>query len=70
MIKLWVPLRDLYGKKPQRVKDWSKFYLHNHIWELVAVLPRCKPLGAKWTFKRKIKLDDSSDNYKVRLKVK
>ena len=38
--------------------------LQNHTWELVDLPPRCKPLGYKWIFKRKMKADGSIDKYK------
>uniref|UniRef100_A0A2N9ISW3 Reverse transcriptase Ty1/copia-type domain-containing protein n=1 Tax=Fagus sylvatica TaxID=28930 RepID=A0A2N9ISW3_FAGSY len=44
--------------------------LQNHTWELVDLPPGCKPLGYKWIFKRKIKVDGSIDKYKARLVVK
>ena len=33
--------------------------LQNHTWELVDLPPGCKPLGYKWIFKRKMKVDGS-----------
>ena len=33
--------------------------LQNHAWELVDILPGCKPLSSKWVFKRKRKADGS-----------
>jgi hypothetical protein len=44
--------------------------LQNHTWELVDLPPGCKPLGYKWIFKRKMKVDESIDKYKARLVVK
>ena len=35
--------------------------LQNHTWELVNLPPSCKPLGCKWIFKRKRKVDGSID---------
>ena len=32
--------------------------------------PCCKPLSSKWVFKRKLKVDRSIDEYKVRLVIK
>ena len=32
--------------------------------------PSCKPLGYKWIFKRKLKVDGSTNKYKARLVVK
>ncbi|KAH9671079.1 hypothetical protein KPL70_017207 [Citrus sinensis] len=44
--------------------------LKNHTWELVDLPPRCKPLGYKWIFKKKMKADGSIDKYKARLVIK
>ena len=44
--------------------------LSNYSWELTDLLPRNKPLGSKWIFKRKTKPDGTIDKYKARLIVK
>ncbi|KAF3675558.1 hypothetical protein FXO38_04703 [Capsicum annuum] len=44
--------------------------LSNHTWELVDLPPGNKPLGSKWIFKRKMKVDGTIDKYKARLVVK
>ena len=44
--------------------------LQNHTWELVDLPPGNKPLGYKWIFKRKMKVDGSIDKYKARLVAK
>ncbi|KAL9447409.1 hypothetical protein AB3S75_014971 [Citrus x aurantiifolia] len=44
--------------------------LQNHTWELVDLPPGCKPLGYKWIFKRKMKVDGSIDKHKARLVIK
>ena len=36
----------------------------NHTWELVDLPSRCKSLGYKWIFKRKMKTDGTIDKYK------
>ena len=41
-----------------------------HTWELVDLPPRSKPLGCKWIFKRKMKIDGSINKYKARLVAK
>ena len=43
------------------IKSEVDSILHNHTWELVNLPPRCKPLGSKWIFKRKIKVNGSID---------
>ncbi|GJR30555.1 retrotransposon protein, putative, ty1-copia subclass [Tanacetum coccineum] len=44
--------------------------LQNHTWELVDLPPGCKPLGYKWIFKKKMKVDGTIDKYKARLVIK
>ena len=41
--------------------------MSNHAWELVELPPKVKPIGCKWIFKRKLKLDGTIDKYKARL---
>ena len=54
----------------EAVKNEIDSILQNHTWELVDLPPRCKPLGSKWIFKRKMKADGTVDKYKARLVVK
>jgi len=44
--------------------------LQNHTWELVDLPKGSKPLGYKWIFKKKLKVDGSIDKYKARLVIK
>ena len=44
--------------------------MQNHTEEFVDLPPRCKPLGCKWIFKRKMKTYGSIDKYKARLVAK
>jgi hypothetical protein len=44
--------------------------LHNHTWELVDLPPGHKPLGCRWIFKKKLKVDGSVDKYKAKLVIK
>ena len=39
--------------------------LQNYTWKLVDLPLGCKPLGYKWIFERKLKVDGSIDKYKV-----
>ena len=41
--------------------------MSNHVWELVDLPLGTKPIGCKWIFKRKLKVDGSIDKYKARL---
>jgi hypothetical protein len=44
--------------------------MSNHTWELAELPPKIKPIGCKWIFKRKLKLDGTIDKYKARLVAK
>ena len=44
--------------------------MQNHNWEFVNLLPGSKPIGCKWIFKRKLKVDGTIDKYKARLVAK
>lgn len=41
----------------------------NNTWVLRDLPPRCKPLGFKWIFKRKIKVDGLIDKLKAQLAI-
>jgi hypothetical protein len=56
------------------VDDWKdavcsemKSILSNGTWELVDRSYGCKPVGCKWLFKKKLRLDATTDKYKARL---
>ena len=44
--------------------------MSNHEWEIVNLPPGVKPIGCKWIFKKKLKVDGSIDKYKARLVAK
>ena len=52
------------------MKSEIYFILQNYAWELVDLPPGCKPLGYKWIFKRKMKVDGTIEKYKARLVIK
>nr|GEV23741.1 zinc finger, CCHC-type [Tanacetum cinerariifolium] len=41
----------------------------NNIWVLADLPLGCKPLGCKWIFKRKLKVDGTIENFKARLVI-
>ncbi|GKC72284.1 zinc finger, CCHC-type containing protein, partial [Tanacetum coccineum] len=43
--------------------------LGNNSWVLVNLPPGCKPLGCKWIFKRKLKVDGTIEKFKARLVI-
>ena len=54
----------------EAVNNEIESIMQNHPWELVDLPPGSKPLGYKWIFKRKKKVDGSIDKYKAKLVVK
>ncbi|XP_074282784.1 uncharacterized protein LOC141607327 [Silene latifolia] len=62
--------------KSQDVAFWKKAIndemdsiMGNNTWVLTDLPHGCKPLGCKWIFKRKMKVDGSIDKYKARLVI-
>src|ERR1044071_6414595 len=51
------------------VKSEIDSIMQNHTWELVDLPQRCKALGCKWIFKRKLKTDGTIEKHKARLVV-
>ena len=49
------------------VNSKIKSILSKHTWELANLPPGNKPIGSKWIFKRKLKLERSINKKKVRL---
>ncbi|GKE87945.1 zinc finger, CCHC-type containing protein, partial [Tanacetum coccineum] len=43
--------------------------MKNNTWILSDLPPGCKPLGCKWIFKRKMKVDGTIDKFKARLVI-
>ncbi|KAL0413413.1 UNVERIFIED_CONTAM: Retrovirus-related Pol polyprotein from transposon TNT 1-94 [Sesamum radiatum] len=41
----------------------------NNTWVLADLPPGCKPLGCKWIFKKKMKVDGTIENFKARLVI-
>ena len=41
----------------------------NNTWILTDLPPGCKPLGCKWIFKRKMKIDGTIEKFKARLVI-
>ncbi|GJT62068.1 retrovirus-related pol polyprotein from transposon TNT 1-94 [Tanacetum coccineum] len=54
------------NEKSEAIKSEIDSILQNHTWELVDLPPGCKPLGYKWIFKKKMKVDGTITKYKAR----
>ncbi|GJX33236.1 putative reverse transcriptase domain-containing protein [Tanacetum coccineum] len=54
----------------EAIKSEIDSTLQKPTWELVSLLSGCKPLGYKWIFKKKMKVDGTIDKYKARLVIK
>ncbi|GJS90085.1 retrotransposon protein, putative, ty1-copia subclass [Tanacetum coccineum] len=54
----------------EAIKSEIDYILQNHTWELVDLPSGYKPLGFKWIFKKKIKVDGTIDKYQARFVIK
>ncbi|GJW71955.1 zinc finger, CCHC-type containing protein [Tanacetum coccineum] len=51
----------------EAINDEVDSIMGNNTWVLAHLPPSCKPLGCKWIFKRKLKLDGTIEKFKARL---
>lgn len=51
----------------EAVNDEMDSIMGNNKWFLTDLRPGCKPLGCKWIFKKKMKVDGTVDKFKARL---
>ncbi|KAD3337350.1 hypothetical protein E3N88_32870 [Mikania micrantha] len=51
------------------MQDEIDSIMHNKTWKFTDLPPGCKPLGSKWIFKKKMKVDGSIDKCKARLVI-
>ncbi|GJY44250.1 zinc finger, CCHC-type containing protein [Tanacetum coccineum] len=58
---------QLYLK--EAIDDEIGFIMENNTWVISDLPPGCKPLGSKWIFKRKMKVDGTIDKFKARLVI-
>ncbi|GKA25993.1 zinc finger, CCHC-type containing protein [Tanacetum coccineum] len=52
---------------PEKVTYEMDSIMGNNTWVLVDLPPGCKPLGCKWIFKRKLKVDGTVEKFKASL---
>ncbi|GKE31285.1 zinc finger, CCHC-type containing protein [Tanacetum coccineum] len=53
----------------EAIDDEIGFIMENNTWVLSDLPPGCKPLGCKWIFKSKMKVDGTIDKFKARLVI-
>ncbi|GJU32032.1 zinc finger, CCHC-type containing protein [Tanacetum coccineum] len=53
----------------EAINDEMDFILGNNTWVLADLPLGCKPLGCKWIFKRKLKVDGTIEKFKARLAI-
>nr|GEW62281.1 zinc finger, CCHC-type [Tanacetum cinerariifolium] len=56
-------------EEKEEINDEMESILGNNTWVLADLPPGCKPLGCKWIFKRKLKLDETIEKFKARLVI-
>nr|GFA50173.1 hypothetical protein [Tanacetum cinerariifolium] len=59
------------GSRDQKeaIDDEIRSIMENKTWILFDFPPGCKPLGCKWIFKKKMKVDGTIDKFKARLVI-
>nr|GEV55730.1 zinc finger, CCHC-type [Tanacetum cinerariifolium] len=55
--------------KKEAINDEMDSIMGNNTWVLTNLPPSCKPLGYKWIFKRKLKVDGIVEKFKARLVI-
>ena len=53
----------------EAVQDEMDSIVGKNTWVLADLPTGCKPLGCKWIFKKKMKVDGSIDKFKARLVI-
>ncbi|KAL0313968.1 UNVERIFIED_CONTAM: Copia protein [Sesamum angustifolium] len=53
----------------EAVNDEMDSIMGNNTWVLVNLPPSCKPLGCKWIFKKKMKVDGTIEKFNARLVI-
>ncbi|GKA00528.1 zinc finger, CCHC-type containing protein [Tanacetum coccineum] len=53
----------------EAINDEMDSIMGNNTWVLTDLPPGCRPLGCKWIFKRKIKVDGTVERFKARLVI-
>ncbi|XP_019056388.1 PREDICTED: uncharacterized protein LOC109116071 [Tarenaya hassleriana] len=51
----------------EAINDEMDSIMSNNTWILVDPPPSCKPIGCKWIFKKKMRVDGTIDKFKARL---
>ncbi|GJW86746.1 zinc finger, CCHC-type containing protein [Tanacetum coccineum] len=55
--------------RKEAINDETDSIIGNNTWVLADLAPGCKPLGCKWIFKIKLKVDGTIEKFKVRLVI-
>ncbi|GKA89968.1 zinc finger, CCHC-type containing protein [Tanacetum coccineum] len=53
----------------EEINDEMDSIMGNNTWVLADLPPGCKPLGCKWIFKRKLKVDGNVEKFKARMVI-
>ncbi|GJT32283.1 zinc finger, CCHC-type containing protein [Tanacetum coccineum] len=64
-----IPRPNDIASSSKAVDDEIGSIMENNTWVLSDLPPGCKPLGCKWIFKRKMKVDGTIDKFKARLVI-
>nr|GEX34647.1 zinc finger, CCHC-type [Tanacetum cinerariifolium] len=67
--KPWKGKRVQKAKSHEAIDDEIGYIMENNTWVLSDLPYDCKPLGCKWIFKRKTKVDGTIEKFKARLVI-
>nr|GEY61880.1 zinc finger, CCHC-type [Tanacetum cinerariifolium] len=56
-------------EEKEAINNEMNFIMGNNTWVLTDLPPGCRPLGCKWIFKRKLKVDRTVKKFKARLVI-
>nr|GEW71489.1 zinc finger, CCHC-type [Tanacetum cinerariifolium] len=60
---------EIFEPRKEAIDDEIRSIVENNTWVLSNLPPGCKPLGCKWIFKKKMKVDGTIDKFKARLVI-
>ncbi|GJT42842.1 zinc finger, CCHC-type containing protein [Tanacetum coccineum] len=69
VVRLPEPKGKFWVKKKEAINNEMDSIMENNTWILSDLPPGCKPLGCKWIFKGKMKVDGTIDKFKARLVI-
>jgi hypothetical protein len=63
-------IEEAYSSPDKAIRSEMDSIMSKETWEVIKRPYRCKPIGSKWVFKKKLRPDGTIERYKVRLVIK